>query len=305
MVARSSNVLRATLLVLALGLGWSTDALAALPAGTTISNIASLRVPAADGSDRTIVSNRVNLTVGEVLDVALVVRAAGDGGALTLGNRGNGSESFVLAGGYAEDAAAIELIAEDIDGDGRFDPARDVVLAGGRSAALASGASLALVVVLKPGIGRPVVIRAVAATGSGDPGKILVGQGDGGGDAVVGPTGAAAQVEIAVAVDPTAPTLTKTQSVLAPDGSAAAVRGAVITYSLAARFGAATARARLRDPIPAGTSYVPGSLRLGASPLSDAADADAGGFDGDAINVLLGDVAAPATQTVQFQVKIL
>lgn len=303
--AKNSDVLRSSLLVLAMSFGWSADLRAELPAGTTITNVASLHVPAIDGTDRTIVSNRVDLTVGEVLDVALNARGAGGRGAMTLTNRGNGAESFVLSTADADDAAAIDLIAHDVDDDGRFDPARDTVLAGGRTPVLASGARLALVVVLKAGTAKSIAVSAVAATGSGAPGTIIAAGGDGGGDAVIGSTGGAAQLSIAPESDSAAPTLTKTQTVRAPDGSTAAVRGAVITYSLVARFVTATPRARLHDVIPAGTRYVADSLRLGATPLSDAADADAGGFDGTAINVSFGDIAAPAIQTVQFQVQIL
>jgi hypothetical protein len=58
------------------------------------------------------------------------------------------------------------------------------------------------------------------------------------------------------------------------------------------------------DPVPAGTTYKPGSLTLEGAPLTDAADADSGSFTGAAVNVALGTVAAGATRTITFQVKI-
>ncbi|MEI9849934.1 MAG: hypothetical protein WDN24_02545 [Sphingomonas sp.] len=57
-------------------------------------------------------------------------------------------------------------------------------------------------------------------------------------------------------------------------------------------------------PSPPGTDYVPGSIRLDGTALTDAADADAGSFDGAGVRVALGDVAAPATRRIEFQVKI-
>jgi len=108
--------------------------------------------------------------------------------------------------------------------------------------------------------------------------------------------------------------------VRAADGSQNAVRDSVITYTLEARFTAAVTGARIADPIPAGTVFVPGSLTLDGAPLSDAADGDAGRFDatgtaqtggaqtggtqGPGIAVALGQVAAASVHTVQFKAKI-
>ena len=60
----------------------------------------------------------------------------------------------------------------------------------------------------------------------------------------------------------------------------------------------------ITDNIPADTSYVPGSIRLGGTALSDAADADAGDYNGTRINVALGSVAGGQTRTVTFQTLI-
>ena len=62
--------------------------------------------------------------------------------------------------------------------------------------------------------------------------------------------------------------------------------------------------AAITDPIPAGTTYVPGSLTLNAVSLSDVADADAGSVAAGTVTVNLGTVTAPATNTVTFQVTI-
>jgi hypothetical protein len=64
------------------------------------------------------------------------------------------------------------------------------------------------------------------------------------------------------------------------------------------------ANLRVADPVPAGTTYQPGSLTLDGGPLTDADDADSGSFTGTAISVGLGNVAAGTTRTITFQVKI-
>ena len=289
-------------------------------AGTVITNVASLQVPGAGGAEQTIASNPATLTVGEVLDVALARTGgatgpiAADTGAVAavgLTNRGNGSEAFVVAAAPADASVRVRLVAIDVDGDGRFDPQRDHVLGDDRlTPPVAPGATLALLVVLDPAgtgaVDTTLAVTATAATGSGAPGTVFAGRGDGGGDALTGSTGAVAHLAIPIGGDPAAaaPRFEKTQSVVAPDGSAAAVRGSVITYTLTATFAGRTAGARIHDGVPTGTAYVAGSLRLDGATLTDAADADAGGFDGTAIDVALGDVPAAARRAVMFQVKI-
>src|SRR3546814_8466117 len=57
----------------------------------------------------------------------------------------------------------------------------------------------------------------------------------------------------------------------------------------------------ISDDIPADTSYAQGSITLGGSALTDAADADAGDYNGTRINVALGNVAGGQTRTVTFR----
>ncbi len=141
---------------------------------------------------------------------------------------------------------------------------------------------------------------------------------------MVGLTGASASVAIPLSTGPAGPSLFKRQSVRAADGSQNAVRDSVITYTLEARFAGAVTGARIADPIPLGTVFVPGSLTLDGAPLSDAADGDAGRFDatngaqtgaqtgtaqtgvaqGPGIVVALGQVAAASVHTVQFKARI-
>jgi len=84
--------------------------------------------------------------------------------------------------------------------------------------------------------------------------------------------------------------------------------GDVVTYTItytAVGAGSATSLV-IRDSIPAGTTYVPGTLHLKGASLSDAADADAGLFDGanNAVIVQAGNVAAGQSGTVTFQARV-
>lgn len=104
--------------------------------------------------------------------------------------------------------------------------------------------------------------------------------------------------------------LLKSAVVSDPFGGNRPQTGATIRYTIFTTVsGAGTAAAvTISDPIPANTTYRPGTLRLNGVLLSDAADADAGdvGFTAPgAVTVRLGDLtsASPA-QTVTFEVTI-
>lgn len=286
-------------------------------AATPITNVATLTAASADG-DRTVRSNPAVLLVAERLDVAMVRTDDGridvaPGGVvvpLLLTNRGNGREAFDVVALPSDDTAKVRLIAIDRDGDGRFDAATDLLLVAGRTPEMEPGAVLRVLVVVDPA-GSMVTASALtavarAATGSGPEGTTFASRGDAGSDAITGASSARAEVAVPIGADagPAAPTLFKSQSVRAPDGSANPVSGAVVTYRLEARFPAASAAAQIDDPVPQGTVYVPGSLTLDTVRLSDADDGDAGRADDAGIAVVLGDIAAAGTRTVEFQVTI-
>lgn len=259
-------------------------------AGIAITNVATLHQ---DGSS--VASNAVTLTVAERLDVALARAPQADRPgtvAVELTNRGNGAEAFAVAA--AVTAGSATLTAPSTAGnDGEPVPLTD-----GRTPPLAPGASITLLVPVSAADAAVLTVSARAATGRGEPGTLFPGAGDGGGDAVVGATGAAASIAVPLTAD-SAPTLAKTQMVVAPDGSAAAVPGARITYALEARFAAAAASAEIDDRLPAGTTYLPGSITLDNGPL-----ADAGHVAGGQVSVPLGAVAAGTVRTLRFTVVI-
>jgi len=279
-----------------------------------------------DGQVVRTASNPATLRLDEVLDIGLATTASGlrlpvNGTGVvpfTLVNRGNGQEAFALAATLADIDGPIGGFAVYVDGNGAFDPAVDRLLGGTGDVStdlLPPGGTVALLLLVAPirvGTQAHVTIAAHASTGYGRPGTLFAGRGEGGGDAVVGATTAAASIDLGVAADTGAvtgepvATLIKSQSVFAPDGSEQPKPGAVITYTLVATFSGADPApgAVVNDPIPDRTRYVPGSLMLDGEPLSDAADDDAGGVDAGGVQVVLGSVRAPSTHTIRFQVTI-
>lgn len=313
-IGRRTTACRLVLAMLFMAGPFPPAAAAEGPAGSSITNVAALHYQV-DGVQQTAASNPATLMVAERLDLTLarggtdaVALATGASAvAFVLANTGNGTEAFRLDATLDAGASRVRLIALDADGDGRFDPAIDTAVTEGRTGALPAGGSLRLLVVVDTAgvpTGGSLSLAAHALTGSGQPGATFAGQGDDGSDAVVGRTGAAAAVSVPLTAAAAAPTLAKSQSVLAPDGSARAMRGAVITYTLAAQFPGATEGAVIADPIPAGTTYLPGSLTLDGAALTDAADGDRGQVRADGVSVALGTVAAAVTHTVRFNVTI-
>ncbi|MED0589037.1 isopeptide-forming domain-containing fimbrial protein [Bacillus subtilis] len=89
--------------------------------------------------------------------------------------------------------------------------------------------------------------------------------------------------------------------------------GDELTYAVQVKNqgGDVAADASFSDAIPEGTEYVPGSLKLingsTSKNLTDASDDDEGNFDGNKVNITLGDLPntnnLPDGMTVQFKVK--
>jgi uncharacterized repeat protein (TIGR01451 family) len=294
---------------------------AGTPANTAIANSATADYVDPGGFARSVSSNAAVVTVGEVLDVAVTANDAGNvavtspdqNSALSfrVTNLGNGTEPYNLGFSNSLPGDQFDPLATRIfldDGNNLFDAAdvqatsvtlnadeaRTVFLVSDIPAALGNGA-----------LGT-VRLTATAATGSGPPGTTFAAAGAGGTDAVVGASGASALQQTSHAVSLVTTTLVKSQTVDDGAGGTAPVAGATITYALTftvAGSGSITG-ARIVDPVPAGTTYVAGSMRLNAAGLSDAVDADAGRFTGTGVQVDLGTLVAPATRAVTFRATI-
>ena len=266
-------------------------------------------------------SNTVSTVIGETLD--LTVSAASPGHVsvrqgdtsravgFVIVNTGSGRESLILSAELASPergfSPVFRQIVLDSNGNGQLD-ATDAVYQAGSAPVLTPGQAITAWIVadmpasVATGSSAPATLTVTVAAGSGAPGASFPGAGENGAVAVVGKTGAKASAQALYTASALAVQVLKSQSV----NVAHATAGALVTYTLTAQFSGTgvAAGASLADPIPAGVTYAPGTLRLDGQPLTDAADGDAGRIDPAGLTVALGDVAAPATHTVSFQARI-
>lgn len=311
-------------LALGLALSGNPAQAAGVAAGTLIENTATATYNAGSGSS-SIQSNTVTIRVDELLDVAVAgltsttVTAGASNVVLaySITNTGNGPEAFELAADPAvagnDFTVTVQQLVIDTNDNGVYEPGVDqVVTAGSATPTLAADASLRVFVIVNVPAGAgdtqtsQVRLTASAATGTGAPGTTFAGQGEGGGNAVVGASGASAFGLDSMLAALATVTLSKAAAIADPFGGNQPVPGAVVTYSLTATVsGTGQAQSlRITDAIPTGTTYRAGSLKLDGSALSDAADGDAGQASASGIAVELGDVAGGSSKVVTFDVEI-
>lgn len=319
-------------LAAALTLGVAPGALAVgTAAGTSIQSAAQVTYTVV-GVSGSATSNTVNVNVDEVLDAVLTVASAtvtSSPGAtqqellFTLTNTGNGAETFdltaVSAGVTGDDfdpTLSAPAIYFDSDASGDLSAGDAPHVAGSNDPVLAADASVRVLVVndipaaaADAQRGRS-ELTARAQTGSGAPGTPFNGAGDGGGDAVVGMSGADATLFGEYLVNALRLTAVKSQTVVDQSGGSRVQSGARINYQIvvtASGAGAANG-AVFADLIPASTTYVGGSLALNNATLTDGADADAGQFattPAPEVQVNLGDLTSGAgPQTIEFAVTV-
>lgn len=320
---------RILLLLIVASALWLLPALPALAvgtaAGTNITNKASVSF-VVDTTTVNQESNEVTVQVAEVLDATVqwqdsgnILVKAGDTGKVAtflLTNTGNGSEAFTLTvdnglGGDQFDPTLAGLYLDTND-NGQYDAGTDALYNPGvNDPALIADGSLHLFVVDDiPGtvndgdLGKS-RLAAAAKTGTGAPGTAYPGAGDGGINAVVGSTGAAAAADATLQISAVEVAVIKSAVVADPFGGSEPVPTAVITYSIAvSASGSGTAKnVVVTDTMPANTTYLNASLGLNGTPLSDAAGDDAGEVVGGNITVRLGDMQN-AAGTVTFRVTI-
>ena len=293
-------------------------------AGTLIQNTASATYTSGSSSG-TVSSNTVTIKVDELLNVAVAgltttPATAGAGNVVleySITNTGNGPEAFKVTvnpavAGNAYDAT-VQSIVVDSNGNGTYEPGIDQVIANGAATPLilADGSLKIFVLVSLPanaadGQTSQVKLTADANTGTGTAGTVFAGQGDGGGDAVVGASTASSNANDTLIASLATVALAKSAVIADPFGGSQPVPGAIVTYTLTAAISGSgqASSVHVTDIIPTGTTYQAGTLTLDAAPLSDAADADAGQASGSGVDVNLGTVAGGSSKTVKFNVKI-
>ena len=301
------------------------------PAGTSIANLATLGYMVGPGVPAFATSNAVIVRVDEVIQplltwqdatpVAVSTPASDSVLSFLLTNAGNGSESFALAringppplppGNYTPQNGSVGSIYFESGLQAGFQasgPNADTAyVPGTNDPALAPDASLIIYVVSNTPIvaanaqGNVLLDAAALTPGAAGaaPGTGLAGLGEGGGFAVVGSSGAQANATGIMIASGIALVIAKTvQSVLDPHGTAVVMSGSVLTYRIAATLsGAGTAsNLMITDPLPLGTTYVPGSIAVNGLARSDAADVDNAEYIAASrtVSVSLGNLPAPA-----------
>jgi uncharacterized repeat protein (TIGR01451 family) len=298
--------------------------------GTLIENTAVVDYDLA-GTPLTVQSNTTTIAVAERINVTVTLQSPqtavtpGETGRALLfrvTNTGNGTETFqlsidsLISGDDFDPTPAVPAIYFDTDGSGDFNTGDQPYTPGTDDPDLLADESISIFLVndIPSGLTNGQIgwseLTATSATGTGTPGTVFAGLGDGGVNAVIGLTGGEAQDTGEYLVSDVLVSVVKSQLVNDPFGSDEPVPGATLTYTIVANVtnaGTATASV-LRDAIPAFTTFVPNSITLNGSAISDLADADAGEFDtsgAPTVVVRLGNLTqADGPQTIVFQVVI-
>lgn len=294
-------------------------------AGTLIQNTATATYNTGTATGN-VSSNTVSVKVDQLLDVAVAglnsspVTATSAAAVLTYSvtNTGNGTDSFNLVADPNVSGNAFNGVVQgvyiDSNNNGQYDQGTDTLVASGSpTTPIAEDGSLKVFVVVSLPAGATdaqasqVKLTATSTIGSGNPGTVFAGKGQGGSDAVVGSSRATQTALDSLIASLATVSLTKTASILDQFAGSSPVPGATVTYSIVAHVtGSGTAEGvHVADVIPANTTYEAGTLTLNGSALSDAVDGDSGTASASGIDVALGNVAGgSADKTVTFKVKI-
>lgn len=277
--------------MLALFVSVATLRAQALPAGTQISNAAQVSWLDENGLAFRAGSNMVVLTVGQVagVDVEPPRSSVGDPGttmwfAHTLENIGNGTDSFTVA---ARSVAGWPVrVYQDANGNGALDSGEQLVA--GPIPLVAGATANLLLAVDVPGVAT---VRGTLDT--------LWLSGTSQFDPAVSDS-----VADEVQVRDVGITVALAKSVDRPSASP----GDILTYTVAYQATGTDSASifRITDPIPVGSVYLPGTLRLNGAPLTDASGDDAGTYDAlnNRVVVILATIAGGTSGTVGFQVRV-
>jgi uncharacterized repeat protein (TIGR01451 family) len=326
----TKNILAIAFLGLAIMLPTQTTWAVGTPTGTDITNqaTASYNVGPTNFVE---LSNVTTTTVAELIDVSVVWQDAapvtvnpGDTVQITtflVTNIGNGTDTYTLEGLSTlpgdDFNPTLNDLYFDTNGNGLYDPGIDAqYLPGVNEPTL--DADQSIIVFSSNNIPSGVTdgdlgftqVRAISSLGAGAPGTIFPGQGDFGTDAVLGNTGGDDSDIGIYVVSNVIMTIDKSVIITDPFGTNEPIPGAVLSYSIVVTAGGSGTAENviITDPIPANTTYNPGTLTLNSTPLTDIVDGDAGDVGGttpNTVTVNLGDLMAPAPiQTITFDVTI-
>lgn len=322
------------LIVFCLIVGMAASAHAAgTPAGTSITNKATATYTVS-GNTVSVDSNTNIVRVAELLNHTLTWQDAAPGVAVAPGqsalahvkltNTGNGSDTYFLSAtgsgiGGDDFDPLVTGIYVDLNGDGIYTAGTDSVYSAVSGLILPLNGSANLLIMssvtttgLVDGNKGNINVTALSAEGAHAPGTVLAGLGEGSPatDAVIGSAGGTQSVTPVYVILSGVVALNKTAAVIDPWGGSQPVPGAVIRYTITATAsGTGTAvGVKITDPLPANTTYKPGTLKWNGASLTDGADADkgdVGATTAGTVTVNLGDLtsASPA-QVIVFDVTI-
>ncbi|MDD2450516.1 MAG: hypothetical protein PHU67_01210 [Sulfurovum sp.] len=295
-----------------------------VPAGTEISNFATVSYQM-DGVSYSTTSNTLSDRVDQIIDVNVVwndaspvIVANGDiDKVLTfkVTNTGNGEDTFTLL--YSADAASDFAVTDpkiyiDTNNNGVFDPSIDNEA---YSLTLAAEASTAVFLVAdipadsypSGSISDNLLEAKSTIGGSGTPGTVYP---DAGVDGVTAVDGMNGGVDKQLGTYEIGSELGVSLTKSATPESAEVATGTLIQYDIAVALqgNGSVENLVVTDPIPSGTTYVAGSLKLDGVALTDAEDSDEGRFDGNAVEVKLGTATQtdtlPFGRMITFEVRI-
>lgn len=327
--SRAVSALAAGLLALSQPLAWAGPH---TPAGTVISNVAQVSYTLEGEPEVTLTSPPATLRVQELIGLtltpqdmgAVAVNSPDNTRALsfTLVNTGNGPETFSLAridtltgdqfdptpqGIFLESGAQAGFQVAGPDADILYIP-------GSNDPALGAGAGAHLYLVsdipavrarLAQGFSR--ILATSLTAGPSAPGTVIPGAGTDGVDVVVGLSGGAVYAQSVYTVSGVLVTLSKNvTSVIDPHGGDRVMSGSVVGYRVVVDVtGDGIAEdLSISDPLPAGMTYVPGSLRLDGLIRTEEADGDSAAIAGGVVTVRLGNIVAPATHVLELSAYI-
>ncbi len=305
-----------------------------VPAGTSIGNSASVSADLG-GVPVAVTSAPATTVVIEVVDVDVTLQSAANvlvqpGETervlvFRVTTLGNGVEAFSLVGASTGLGGDFDPVLNRIvldDGDGVYEPGVDPDYVPGTNDpvldANSAGGDRTTVYLLNDipaGVADGELglsaLRADATTGVGAPGTLFPGAGDGGVDAVVGARGGSDTARGTYEGSTLVVAIAKSSAVSDFFGGTQPVPGATVTYQLVVSVaGPDTAQTLVvRDPIPANTTYTPGTLVVNGVPQTDADDSpvDESFFDAGNNRVVfgLGDLpGGTPDQTITFEVTI-
>lgn len=315
--------------------GWS----ASTPAGTMITNVATVSYTIGSPATPTTTSAAATFQVDELIQpvltwqnaAAVTVNTPGSNDALTflLTNSGNGQEKFSLArtngplplpvGNYTPLNGTLGSLYFESGLQTGFQatgPNADTpYVTGANDPDLAPGTGLTIYLISD----TPVVANnaqgevqlsatsLTAGAAGAVPGTSFAGLGQGGVFAVVGSTNARASATGRYIASGLTLVVNKTVlNTIDPIGGSVVMPGSITTYQIAVVLtdtGTAT-NLMIADPLPVNTTFVQDSISVDGVAKTDAADADNAQFSANTVSVSLGNVAAPANIVITFRATI-